>query len=147
MGVTHADAAAVLARFIVERLPWFGDYEDAMAVDHDTLFHSTLSPYLNIGLLTPRQVLDAAVAAYDAGMAPLAAVEDLCARFSVGANTCTSSIGATCRPCNRPMAGTPPVPCLTGLAWAEWDAVPRYGDCSCMAAWIHAPYRTSDAFV
>lgn len=74
-GVTHADAAAVLARFIAERLPWFGDYEDAMAADHDTLFHSTLSPYLNIGLLTPRQVLDAAVAAYDAGMAPLAAVE------------------------------------------------------------------------
>ncbi len=74
-GVTHADAEQVLARFIAERLPWFGDYEDAMATDHDTLFHSTLSPYLNIGLLTPRQVIDAAVVAYHAGLAPLAAVE------------------------------------------------------------------------
>lgn len=73
--VTHADAEAVLARFITERLPWFGDYEDAMSRTHHQLFHSTLSPYLNVGLLEPLAVIRAAEAAYRAGQAPIHAVE------------------------------------------------------------------------
>lgn len=36
----------------------FGDYEDAIVQDEEILFHSCLSPLLNIGLLTPRQVID-----------------------------------------------------------------------------------------
>jgi deoxyribodipyrimidine photolyase-related protein len=74
-GVTHADAEQVLARFISERLPWFGDYEDAMSQTQRQLFHSTLSPYLNVGLLEPLPVIRAAEAAYRAGLAPLNAVE------------------------------------------------------------------------
>ena len=73
--VTHADAEQVLARFISERLPWFGDYEDAMSQSQRQLFHSLLSPYLNVGLLEPMTVIRAAEAAYRAGQAPLNAVE------------------------------------------------------------------------
>lgn len=73
--VTHADAEQVLDRFIRDRLPWFGDYEDAMSHTQRQLFHSLLSPYLNVGLLEPMTVIRAAEAAYRAGHAPLNAVE------------------------------------------------------------------------
>jgi deoxyribodipyrimidine photolyase-related protein len=39
------------------------------------IFHSVLSPLLNIGLLQPRECVDAALAAYDAGRAPIESVE------------------------------------------------------------------------
>jgi deoxyribodipyrimidine photolyase-related protein len=56
----HTEAAAWLDEFVRERLASFGDYEDAMSSTHDVLFHSVLTPMLNIGLLSPRQVIDAA---------------------------------------------------------------------------------------
>ena len=73
--VTRADALQALAHFITAALPWFGDYQDAMQDGTDVLFHSALSPYLNCGLLTPREVCAAAEAALHAGHAPLNAVE------------------------------------------------------------------------
>lgn len=73
--VTHEGAAAALDDFITNRLPWFGDYEDAMTSRHRTLFHSVLSPYVNLGLLTPLQMIQPAIAAYESGLAPLNAVE------------------------------------------------------------------------
>lgn len=57
----HDEAASWLDTFVRERLASFGDYEDAIARDHDVLFHSVLTPMLNVGLLSPAQVLDAAV--------------------------------------------------------------------------------------
>ena len=36
----------------------FGDYEDAIHSNHRTLWHSVLSPLINSGLLTPRQIID-----------------------------------------------------------------------------------------
>ncbi|MBL8864920.1 MAG: cryptochrome/photolyase family protein [Planctomycetia bacterium] len=59
--IDHAGAAQWLDRFIAERLDRFGDYEDAISSRHEVLFHSALTPMLNIGLLSPRQVLDAAL--------------------------------------------------------------------------------------
>lgn len=56
--VTHRQAETWLRVFLEERLTGFGPYEDAMARDHSVLFHSVLTPMLNIGLLTPQQVLD-----------------------------------------------------------------------------------------
>lgn len=75
LAVTAADAALALDRFIAERLPAFGAYEDAMSRRSATLYHSVLSPYLNLGLLTPLQLVGAAEAAYRAGPAPLNSVE------------------------------------------------------------------------
>ncbi len=73
--VTREQALQALAHFIADCLPGFGDYQDAMASGQDFLYHAVLSPYLNIGLLEPREVCEAAIAALDAGHAPLNAVE------------------------------------------------------------------------
>lgn len=54
-------ALAWLDEFIQQRLPTFGDYEDAISMSHRRLFHSVLAPMLNVGLLTPREVIDAAL--------------------------------------------------------------------------------------
>ncbi len=73
--VTRADALHALDDFIVNGLPLFGDYQDAMKADAPFLFHSLLAPALNIGLLSPREVCEAAEAAWRSGDAPLNAVE------------------------------------------------------------------------
>ncbi len=73
--VTRADALSLLTEFIETRLPSFGDYQDAMRPDTPFVFHSVLSPYLNAGLLGPREMIEAAVAAWERGAAPLNAVE------------------------------------------------------------------------
>ena len=36
----------------------FGDYEDAVSKKSNILFHSALSPLINIGLLTPAEILE-----------------------------------------------------------------------------------------
>ena len=43
--------------FIKEKLEYFGDYEDAVDKRDNILFHSALSPYINIGLITPQEIL------------------------------------------------------------------------------------------
>mgnify|MGYP002332431503 CR=1 FL=1 len=73
--VTRRDALAALDHFIADALPDFGRYQDAMQTGAPFLYHAILSPYLNIGLLTPREVCDAAAAAHAGGIAPLNAVE------------------------------------------------------------------------
>lgn len=73
--VTRADALRALDHFIDDCLPLFGDYQDAMRTGDPFLYHSVLSPYINAGLLTAREVCAAAEAAYGAGRAPINAVE------------------------------------------------------------------------
>ena len=73
--VTRADALAALDWFVGVALPRFGDFQDAMVDGEDVLFHAWLSPAINLGLLTPREVCEAAEAAYRRGDAPLNAVE------------------------------------------------------------------------
>jgi deoxyribodipyrimidine photolyase-related protein len=43
--------------FIIEKSNLFGDYEDAVNQKDNILFHSVLSPYLNLGLITPEIVI------------------------------------------------------------------------------------------
>lgn len=73
--VTRADALRALAHFLDDALPRFGDYQDAMKTGEDFLFHGLISPYLNAGLLTADEVCRAAEARWQAGEAPLNAVE------------------------------------------------------------------------
>lgn len=70
--VTYADARRWLRDFVETRLQRFGDYQDAISTRDSTLFHSLLTPMLNIGLLTPREVLDAVLSA---GEIPLNSLE------------------------------------------------------------------------
>ncbi|MBS0660479.1 MAG: cryptochrome/photolyase family protein [Verrucomicrobia bacterium] len=73
--VDRAGALRWLRQFVDERLAGFGPYEDLMSEQDPQLHHSVLSPLLNIGLLSPRECLDAALEAYRAGRAPLSSVE------------------------------------------------------------------------
>ncbi|MCB1122297.1 MAG: cryptochrome/photolyase family protein [Verrucomicrobiae bacterium] len=73
--VTREDALKALNHFITHKLPRFGDYQDAMKTGEDFLFHSIISPYLNVGLLDPREVCEAALEAYDKENAELNCVE------------------------------------------------------------------------
>lgn len=63
---SSADAAQQwLKEFIQDRIASFGDYEDAIVGSESFLFHSVLTPMLNIGLITPQEVLDAVLAHAD----------------------------------------------------------------------------------
>ena len=44
--------------FIEKKFNLFGDYEDAISKEDDFLFHSTLSPLLNLGLIAPEEILN-----------------------------------------------------------------------------------------
>jgi len=73
--LTPHQAEAALHDFIAHRLPMFGQYQDAMWIDEPYLYHSRISAALNLKLLSPRKAVAAAIAAYESGEAPLAAVE------------------------------------------------------------------------
>ncbi len=73
--VTREHALQALQRFIEERLPLFGRYEDALWPGEPWLYHSHLSAALNLKLLTAREVVQAAEAAYLVGHAPLQSAE------------------------------------------------------------------------
>ncbi len=70
---TRQQAKAWLDDFIDERLHEFGPYEDAITQRSSTVFHSLLSPVMNLGLLTPAEILDRVLAA--AGGMPISSVE------------------------------------------------------------------------
>lgn len=55
----------------------FGDYEDALSGRDPFLFHSVLSPMLNMGLVTPDEVLDRALKSADEHSVPLNSLEGL----------------------------------------------------------------------
>ena len=48
-------------------LPGFGDFQDAMKAGASFLHHSLLSPALNLGLLSPREVCRAVENAWRSG--------------------------------------------------------------------------------
>ena len=72
---TRAGARAQMDHFFEHHFAHFGPYEDAMVTRSWSLHHSLLSPYLNIGLLHPREVLDAAVNRFARGDIPIASAE------------------------------------------------------------------------
>ena len=52
------DVNKLLNFFIKEKSNLFGDYEDAVDQKDNILFHSALSPYLNLGLITPEIIIE-----------------------------------------------------------------------------------------
>jgi len=55
--INHSEALRALHNFLKERLNEFGPYEDAMKIDSVFNFHSVLSSSINIGILTPNEVI------------------------------------------------------------------------------------------
>jgi deoxyribodipyrimidine photolyase-related protein len=74
-GVTRKQALEVLKYFIEIRLPDFGPYQDAMVTGEETMWHAMISPYLNLGLLQPLEIIQAAEAAYHENQLALNSVE------------------------------------------------------------------------
>lgn len=72
---TRSEALEALAEFVETRLMDFGPFEDASLQGDDVMAHSMLSVPMNLGLLHPQEVIDACVAAYERGDAPLGSVE------------------------------------------------------------------------
>ena len=54
----HSQAIKSLDHFLTDKFKLFGPYEDAITQVDSTLFHTVLTPYLNIGLITPKEVLN-----------------------------------------------------------------------------------------
>jgi deoxyribodipyrimidine photolyase-related protein len=79
--VNRHQALVALEHFLHHRLANFGPYEDAMVAGESQLYHSFLSPALNLGLLSAKEVCEAALAYAldDAGNSkngvPLASIE------------------------------------------------------------------------
>ena len=53
----HNDVVKLLNFFLKEKSNLFGDYEDAVSQKNNILFHSALSPYINLGLITPEFIV------------------------------------------------------------------------------------------
>jgi deoxyribodipyrimidine photolyase-related protein len=70
--VSRAEALAVLDDFVEHRLAHFGTYQDAMVAGEPWMYHSLLSPCLNLKLLDPREVIERVV---EDERAPINAVE------------------------------------------------------------------------
>jgi len=73
--VTRRQALVDLRHFITHLLPDFGRHQDAISDREPFLFHSRLAAALNLGLLAPREVCEAAEREYLEGRAPLNSVE------------------------------------------------------------------------
>lgn len=58
---TRRQVLFLLNDFLKERFENFGPYEDAIDHKEVFIFHSILSPYINMGLITPDEVIDKAL--------------------------------------------------------------------------------------
>lgn len=70
-----ADARALWTHARQHALPHFGPYEDAMSVAHPHLFHSRVSPLLNLGRVLPGAAVADVIADHAAGRVALASAE------------------------------------------------------------------------
>ena len=72
---THVQAKRWLDEFLQTRFELFGPYEDAIEPGQNWLYHSVLTPMLNVGLLTPDYVVDQALKHADEFNVPMNSVE------------------------------------------------------------------------
>ena len=64
-----------LNKFLEIKLNNFGTYEDAIHSDNNFIFHSALSPILNMGLITPKEVIEATLAYANKNDIPINSLE------------------------------------------------------------------------
>ena len=73
--VTYDESRAWLRQFLERRFSEFGKYEDALVAAEPILHHSVLTPMLNVGLLTPAEVIDTTLSFAAANDIPLNSLE------------------------------------------------------------------------
>ena len=77
MPITREDALGRLENFLHSKFGYFGTYEDAIHSENNFLFHSALSTSMNMGLLTPREVIEKAIDFSERHNVPINSVEGL----------------------------------------------------------------------
>lgn len=73
--VERKQAKKWLLSFLGDRLKEFGPYEDAIPPHSEFVFHSVLTPFLNTGLLTPKEVIEETLKYAQKNKIPLASLE------------------------------------------------------------------------
>ena len=58
LATEYEDVIKLFNFFLKEKSNLFGDYEDAVDQRNNILFHSALSPYINLGLITPDLIIN-----------------------------------------------------------------------------------------
>ena len=72
---TRKQAISWLDNFFINRFTNFGPYEDAISSKDHFVFHSVLSPLINIGLLTPPEIIEKALTSHDNNDVPFQSLE------------------------------------------------------------------------
>jgi deoxyribodipyrimidine photolyase-related protein len=72
---THQESKQWLKEFLEQRFAEFGPYEDAMVAKEYVLHHSVLTPMLNAGLITPKEIVDTTLDYAQKNQIPIATVE------------------------------------------------------------------------
>ena len=75
MPLTRQEALTNLDNFVSQKFENFGSYEDAILIEDNFLFHSALSPSLNLGLITPKEIIAKVLKFIDDNDTPLNSVE------------------------------------------------------------------------
>lgn len=75
--ITSKDSYQVFKQFLQTCLIDYGKYQDAVMQDDPFMYHSIISPMMNIGLLNPRKVIDIALEYYQTHLEniPLSSIE------------------------------------------------------------------------
>lgn len=73
--ITFEESKKWLDTFLDERLNNYGVYQDAMVEGESFLFHSILTPMLNIGLINPDYILDRTIEEFNKRELPVNSVE------------------------------------------------------------------------
>ena len=73
--INHLEASEWLDQFLTYRFFDFGAYEDAIVKDHIFLNHSVLSPLINVGLISPSEVIERSIEFASSEDIPINSVE------------------------------------------------------------------------
>jgi deoxyribodipyrimidine photolyase-related protein len=73
--VTYAESRQWLNQFLENRFREFGEYEDAIVTNEKILHHSLLTPMMNVGLLTPLEIIETTLKFAAAKQIPLNSLE------------------------------------------------------------------------
>jgi deoxyribodipyrimidine photolyase-related protein len=73
--ITRDAAQLWLDEFFQERFALFGPYEDALVPGQSWLYHSVLTPLMNIGLLTPKLIIEKAMSYANNNEVPISSLE------------------------------------------------------------------------
>ncbi len=72
---TFNEGRSWLTQFLTQRLVEFGEYEDALVNKESILHHSLLTPMMNVGLLTPKEIIDKTIVFSHENNVPLNSLE------------------------------------------------------------------------